>query len=100
MMANQNEEGHSRDDESPKDESPADPKVTDWPNLLSSEQMETLAAQVTQTILKQLASSGAKANDQQAGPSSSSWPGDQGERGLPQPFMASGYIDLSKNNIS
>ena len=89
MMADQNEDGRPRD-ESPKDDSPADPKVTDQPAQLSSQQMETLAVQVTQTILKQLASGGAKANDQQAGPSSSSRSTvDQGERGLPQPFMAS-----------
>ena len=47
--------------------------------------MESLAVQVTQNILKQLVASGAKDNDQQAGSSSSKPPGDQGERGIPQP---------------
>ena len=81
MMADQNKDG--RRDEPPKDDPPADPKDENQPPQLSLEQMESLAAQVTQTILKQLAGGGAKAiGDQQAGSSSSSQPGEQGEHGM------------------
>ena len=59
MMADQNEDG--RRDEPPKDDPPAEPKDANQPPQLPSEQMESLAAQVTQTILKQLAGGGAKA---------------------------------------
>ena len=48
-------------EEPPKDDTPADPKDANQPPQLSLEQMESLAAQVTQTILKQLTGGGAKA---------------------------------------
>ena len=62
---------------------PADLKDANQPPQLSSEQMESLAAQVMQTILKQLAGSDTKViGNQQAGSSSSSQPGKQGEHGM------------------
>ena len=58
-MANHNKDG--RRDEPSKDNPPANLKDVNLPPQLSSEQMESLAAQVTQTILKQLAGGGTKA---------------------------------------
>ena len=80
-MANHNKDG--RRDKPSKDNPPADLKDVNQPPQLSSEQMESLAVQVMQTILKQLAGGGTKAiGNQQAGSSSSSQPGKQGEHGM------------------
>ena len=80
-MANQNKDG--RWDKPSKDDPPAGLKDANQPPQLSSEQMESLAVQVMQTILKQLAGSDTKViGNQQAGSSSSSQPGEQGEHGM------------------
>ena len=94
-MSDTNEGDHTKPDDPPADP----PKHVDQPPQLSPGQMETLAAQVTQNIMKQLAERGSTTIDQQAG-SSSSGPADRGERwlGLPQLSCVPANIKITRRN--
>ena len=86
-MSDSAKDGHSLDpprDDLPKDDPPAGPpeRVTTQPPQLLPELIESLATQVTNSVLKHLAASGHNSIKMKMGSSSPTLPGNQGERSI------------------